>query len=173
MQKKESAIISYIIGWMAFLIYFTGMAFLVPLLAIIIFPPDIFILPPNLNKLTIFALFLVVASTIMLVKQKKSTGAALQYIAIMNFTIGIVAVVFVLIGKSNILSATHIFGHLKPAAEGYIEYWAYFLPRLWISITIYFILGIIAWMMGNSLKRKEHTLGIVHKVFGERAKIRK
>ena len=170
-QAKKSAVFSWIIGWIAALLYITGLAFLIPLIMLLLIPPDMFILPPNLITLTLIAAGLVLVSAVILALQKKSLGDAFVSLAAMNFLVGVIAVLFAWFGQAKILSFLGFFGTLKPAAEGYVEYWAYFVPNVWLSIAGYFVLGIILWIIGNRIRREQHQISWMQKIFGKRIKI--
>ncbi|MBW3002175.1 hypothetical protein KY338_03390 [Candidatus Woesearchaeota archaeon] len=171
MTEKKSAVIAWIIGWIVAVIYITGLAFLVPFAIILLFPPDVFILPPNLVKLTLISAGLVVASAVILMLQKKSMGDALASLAAMTFLVGIIAAILALFGQHKIMSFLGFLGTLKPVAEGYIAYWAFFVPKVWASIAGYFVLGIILWITGNRLRREQHKISWMQKIFGKRVQI--
>lgn len=172
-KQKKSIALTWIIEWLAALIYITGLAFLIPFIILILFPPDVFILPPNLGALTLIAVGLVVISAVILMLQKKSMGDALVSLAIMTFIVGITATILALFGQENIISFLDFLGALKPLAEGYIAYWAFFVPKVWISIAGYFVLGVIMWITGNRIRREQHQISIIQRLFGKRTKIYK
>ena len=171
MTEKKRAVMAWIVGWIAAVIYITGLAFLVPLIILLLFPPDIFILPPNVVTLTLIATGFVIISAIILMMQKQSMGDALVALAIMTFIVGIIAAGFALFGQDKILSFLDFLGALKPVAEGYMAYWAFFVPKVWISIAGYFVLGIILWVTGNKIRREQHQIGLMQRVFGKRIRI--
>jgi hypothetical protein len=172
-KQKKSVILTWLLGWIAAVIYITGLAFLVPLIILILFPPEVFILPPNLATLTMTAAVLVGISAIILMLQKKSMGDALVALAIMTFLVGIVAAILALFGQDKIISFLDFLGALKPVAEGYIAYWAYFVPKVWISIAGYFVLGTLMWATGNRIRREQHQISIMQRLFGRKTKIYK
>jgi len=171
MTEKKSVVIAWIVGWIAAVIYITGLAFLVPLIILLLFPPEIFILPPNVVALTLISTGLVIISAVILMLQKKSMGDALVALSVMTFIVGIIAVGFAWFGQDKIVSFLDFLGTLKPVAEGYVIYWAFFVPRVWISIAGYFILGIILWVIGNRIRREQHQIGIMQRVFGKKIRI--
>jgi len=170
-KQKKSLALAWILRWVAAVIYMTGLGFLIPLLILLLYPPQIFILPPNTGKLTLIASALVGISAIILMLQKKSIGDALVSLSILTFLIGIIATVFAFFGQENIISFLGFLGALKPAAEGYIAYWASFVPQVWISITGYIVIGLILWIIGNHIRREQHKISWIQKVFGKRVQI--
>ncbi len=170
-QEKKRVVFEWLLGWIAAVIYITGLAFLVPFIILLLSPPDVFILPPNFITSTLIAVGLVLVSTVILMLQKKSIGDALVALAIMTFIVGIIAVGFAFFGQEKIISFLGFLGALKPVAEGYVAYWAYFVPRVWISIAGYFVLGIILWVTGNKIRREQHQVSIMQRVFGKKIRI--
>ncbi|MBD3304448.1 hypothetical protein GF343_04835 [Candidatus Woesearchaeota archaeon] len=170
-KEKKSFVLTWILKWAAAVIYITGLAFIIPFIILILFPPEVFILPPNLGKLTLIATGLVAISAIILMLQKKSIGNALVSLSIMTFLVGIIATLLALFGQEDIISFLDFLGALKPLAEGYIAYWAFFVPKVWISIAGYFVLGIVMWVTGNRIRREQHQISIMQRLFGKRAKI--
>ena len=156
MAEKKSVVLAWIVGWIAAVIYITGLAFLIPFAILLLFPPEVFILPPNLVTLTLTALAFVIVSAAILALQKKSLGDSFVSLAIMTFLVCIVAAILALFGQEKILSFLGFLGALKPVAEGYIAYWAYFVPKVWISIAGYFVVGVILWIVGNKIRREQH-----------------
>ncbi|MBW2985881.1 hypothetical protein KY333_00775 [Candidatus Woesearchaeota archaeon] len=173
MKKRvtKSIFSTAIIGWIACVLYMTGLAFLVPLISIILFPPDFFMTPPNLGVLTLVAVALVVISAVILTKCGKSLGTTLFYLGHMSFIVGIIAAIFLFIGKKQIISALSFLGKLEPVAAGYVAYWDYFVPKVWASIIIYFGVAIALWVIGARIKKREIVTGVVKNVYGGRARI--
>lgn len=160
-----------ILSWISTILYMTGLAFLIPFATLLIFPPEVFILPPNLWTLTAIATALVIISAIILMLQKMTIGDALVSLSILTFIVGAIAVFFVIFNKQSIINALSFLGTLKPAAEGYIAYWEFFLPKAWISIAGYFLLAIALWVTGNSRRREVYKIGLMQRLFGRRARI--
>ncbi|MBW3004525.1 hypothetical protein KY310_01725 [Candidatus Woesearchaeota archaeon] len=171
MTEKKSVVLAWIVGWIAAAIYITGLAFLVPFVILLLFPPEVFILPPNLVTLTLIAVAFVIISAVILAMQKKSLGDSFVSLAIMTFLVCIIAALLALFGQDKILSFLDFLGALKPVAEGYVAYWAYFVPKVWISIAGYFVLGVILWVAGNRIRREQHQISLMQRVFGKKIKI--
>ena|GEM_PF-4777909 len=170
-KERKKIAIGVILIWVSSVIYMAALAFLVPFISLLLAPPTFFMLPPGLGKLTFIAIALVIASGVILTFYKKSVGNALQYLGYMTFLVAGIAVFFAFVGKEKIISLLSVLGSLKPVAAGYVQYWAYFVPKVWLSIAIYVAVGIILWVIGNRLKRREQALGYVKKVYGRRARI--
>lgn len=172
MAKEHKRIaLGFLFSWMAAAIYMTALAFLIPLAVIFLFPPDVFILPPNMGTLTLIAAGLVILSIIILMLRKKTIGDSLVSLATLTFTVGAIATVFVVFSKESIMNTLGFLGALKPAAEGYIAYWELFLPRAWTSIIAYFVLAFILWAIGNSRRRTQYQISWMQRMFGRRIKI--
>jgi len=156
MKKRAKKVLSItVIGWIACVMYITGLAFLVPLISIMIFPPDFFMTPTNLGGLTIIATALVVLSAVIIEKLRKSRGSTLLYLGHMSCIVGIIASILLFIGKKQIINTLSFLGKLEPIAEGYIAYWEYFVPKVWASVLIYFGLAIALWIIGSVIKKRE------------------
>jgi len=162
---------SALVLWISCVIYMTGLAFLVPLLSLIFFPPDFFMTPTNLGRLTLIAIALVIASAIIIKFYKKSMGDTMHYLSYMTLIVGVIATVFTVVGKQKLISATSALGQLEPLATVYIEYWAYFTPKVGLSIIIYLVIAATFWIIGMKIKKKEFTIGFVKKIYGGRARI--
>jgi hypothetical protein len=170
-KERKKIALGFIFSWIAAVLYMTGLAFLMPFATLLIFPPTVFILPPKLWTLTFIAVGLVIISAIILVLQKKSMGDAFVSLSIMTFTVGAIAVFLVIFNKESIMDALNFMGTLKPAAEGYIAYWEFFLPKAWISIAGYFVLAVVLWAAGNRIRRQQYQVGWMQRMFGKRIKI--
>lgn len=170
-KERKKIALGFLLSWIAAVIYMTALAFLIPLIVVLLFPPDIFILPPNVGTLAFIAAGLVVLSIIILMLRKKTIGDSLVSLAMLTLIVGAIAAVFVIFGKENIMNMLGFLGALKPAAEGYIEYWELFIPRAWISIAAYFVLAIILWIIGNSRRRTQYQISWMQRMFGKRIKI--
>lgn len=170
-KKRRSLIGAWLLHWLAAVMYLTGIAFLIPLAVLMIFPPNVFILPQNAEFLTLLSLGLVVLGALIVITYKKSTGGGLQYLAYCTLIPAILAVIFILFGKQEIIALLGFLGKLKPLAEGYLEYWSYFVPHAWLSTAGYWIIAAILWTTGNRIKRRESTESWIQKIFGRKARI--
>lgn len=170
-KSVHKPIRSAIVLWIACVIYMTGLAFLVPLLSLIFFPPNFFITPTNLGQWTLIAIALVVVSAIIIKIYKKSMGDTMHYLSYMTLIVGVIATIFTVVGKQRLIAATAALGQLEPVATGYIEYWAYFIPKVGLSIIIYLVIAAVFWIIGMQIKKKEFTIGFVRKIYGGRARI--
>lgn len=170
-KERKKIALGFLLSWIAAVIYMTALAFLIPLAVVLLFPPDIFILPPNVSMWTFIAAGLVIISIIILMLHKKTIGDSLLALSVMTFTVGAIAAVFVIFGKTRIMSLLGFLGAFKPAAEGYIEYWELFIPRAWISIAAYFVLAVVLWVVGNSRRRTQYQISWMQRMFGRRIKI--
>ena len=170
-EEHNRVVVGFILSWIAAVIYMTALVFLVPLAVMLFYPPEVFILPPNVGKLTLLAAGVVVVSIIILMLHKKKIGDAFVSLGIMTFIVGLIATVFVIFGKESIMDTLNFLGALKPAAEGYIAYWELFIPRAWISIAAYFVLAAVLWVIGNSRRREQYRIGLMQRIFGRGVKI--
>lgn len=162
-------------GWtvqfIAAILYMTGLSFLMPFATLLLFPPEVFILPQHIWTITAITAGMVLLSAAILALQKKSLGDAFLSLSLMTFLVGAIAIILIIFGEDKIMGALNFLGALKPAAEGYMEYWKFFLPKAGISLAGYILLAALLFAAGNSIRKQQHKIGWMQRVFGKETKL--
>lgn len=171
MQKYEFSMTGFIVGFIAKLLYFSSLTALIPFGAMIL-TQKTESLPATLRFLPITALALLGFSVLMLLFHHKSLAHTLASLGWMTLLPGIGALGFMIFNKAavfNVLnSAIFGFSKIQPYVAAYLDS---ALPKVWIVIGVYILLGFILVYIAGRMESKHAITSYIRRVFGPRARI--
>jgi hypothetical protein len=170
MHRHRFSIIGFFVGWIAKLLYFASLTSLIPFGAMLLTarPQKI---PETLAYFPLTAIGLLLISAFVLLVYHKNLGHTISTLGWMTLIPGIGSLVFMFVNPQAVLDlfAKVILGFDK--IEQYImSYLDDVLPKVWLFIAAYILLGIVLISVGRKMEHKQTLMSYFRKVFGPRVR---
>lgn len=160
-----------LLWWVVRLLYLSALTTLVPFVARFI-TAGTFALPENVQYVPGAAFGILVVCVLVLFFHYHSAAHTLASLGWMTFIPGLFALFFQIVSPESFIALLEKVGVGAGLVQSEIrEYIAYVVPKLWLYIAVYVVLGLLLITLAGKMER-EHALGEqVRKLFGPRARI--
>lgn len=143
-RKVWELVIYELITTVAKIVYFMGLALLIPLLPLVFSPFDLI----NARNTLIVASVLIVVSFFIIYVFTKSKKVALRALGFMTLVPGFLAVFFSFMGP---MRKAELLGHFSKAP--FVKEWVQeYVPNAWILAGLYIILGCALWYWSENVR---------------------
>jgi|GEM_PF-2635129 len=144
-KRKVWAFIIYeIITTLAKLVYFAGLAILIPLIPLVFSPFDLI----NARRSLMIAFVLIIVSFSIVYIFTKSKKVALRALGFMTLLPGFLAVIFSFLGP---MRKAELLGYFSKAP--FVKEWVKeYVPNAWLLAGIYIILGCALWYWSEKVR---------------------
>ncbi len=171
MAKYESALLGWVVSWIARMLYLSSLASLIPFGALLITSaPAQF--PVQLNYLPMTALALIGMSALVLLCYYRNLAHTLSSLGWMTLLPGLGALFFMIFRREQVLGLLSRvvvgFGTIEPAVNAYLERT---LPNLWVFIAGYIIIGIVLVYFAGRIESEQAVMSRIRRIFGPRTRI--